>query len=123
MEACHAATAQLNLPKLRNTKPVEISALVDTGTQMCVADCKLAKQMGLSKHNMLTPALTISFADNADLELIGAAFMLIKSDKGPATRQLVYFATGVGQFYLSKQACVDLGIIDANFPQVGSCNV
>ena len=122
MEACHTATSQQRLPKLKNTKPIKISALVDTGAQMCVCDYSLAKQMGLTKHNMLTPALTISVADNADLELIGAAFMLIKSDKGPTTRQLVYFATGVGQFYLSKQACFDLGIIGKNFPQVGSCN-
>ena len=59
MEACHEATSKLNLPKLRNTKSVQISALVDTGAQMCVVDYKLAKQMGLSKHHMLTPALTI----------------------------------------------------------------
>ena len=90
---------------------------------MCVADYQLSKQMELSKHNMLTPALTISVDDNADLKLIGAAFMVLTSPEGINTSQLVYFATGVGQFYLSKAACVDLGIIRKDFPKVGSCKV
>ena len=82
MESCHSATQQLRLLKIPGTKPVQVNALVDTGVQICVADYQLAKQMGLRKKNMLTPALTISVADNADLELIRAAFMNIKSPEG-----------------------------------------
>ena len=80
----------------------------------------LLKQVGLKKQHMLTPALTISVADNGDLELIGTAFMNIQAP-GFTTSQLVYFATDIGKFYLSKAACIDLGIIIKQFSQVSSC--
>ena len=36
---------------------------------------------------------------------------------------MVYFAMNVGDFYLSKAAMIDLGIIDKDFPKVGTSHV
>ena len=61
-------------------------------------------------------------ADNANLELMGAQFLLLKAKDGSHTEQLVYFAKGVGEFYLSRSALVDLGVINKDFPNTGDIN-
>ena len=85
---------------------------------MCVADWSVATRMNISKSDLLTPALTVSVADNANLELMGAQFMTITAAMGQKMEQLVYFAKGVGEFYLSKAALIDLEVISKNFPTV-----
>ena len=47
--------------------------------------------------------------------------MTLYADSGETSHQLVYFALGVGNFYLSKSAMKDLGIISHDFPKIGSC--
>lgn len=81
-----------------------------------MADWSVAKWLGLTKDELLHPALTVSVADNANLELVGAHFLTIFSDSGESTEQLVYFATNVGDFYLSKAAMIDLEIISKDSP-------
>ena len=76
--------------------------------------------MGLTKKDLMIPALSISVADNNSLELIGAHFMHISATSGEVTKQLVYFAMDVGEFYLSKAALIDLKIIPHDFPRIGA---
>ena len=117
-----SAPTQLQLPTLHHTNSTKVSALADFGAQMCVADWQIAKNMGLRRKDLLIPALSISVADNSNLELIGAHFLTISAPTGHISNQLVYFATGVNQFYLSKSAMMDLSIIPHNFPKVKSCD-
>ena len=109
-----SAQDQLQLQPFTNTKDTIVKALADTGAQMCVADWEVAKRMNI------TPALTVSVADNASLELIGAQFLSLTAQSGHTTQQLVYFAKGVGEFYLSKAALMDLQVISRDFPKVGA---
>ena len=37
------------------------------------------------------------------------------------TRQLCYIAEGIDCLFLSRQACMELGIIGEDFPSIGSC--
>ena len=87
---------------------------------MCVANWQVTKNMGLKRADLLVPALTVSVADNSSLELIGAQFVTIFSASGHASEQLVYFATGIGEFYLSKASLIDLQVISKDFPRVGA---
>ena len=116
-----SAQHQLQLQRVTNSNSTQVHVLADTGAQMCVADWQVAERMNLTPADLLTPALTVSVADNASLELMGAQFLQLKATTGQVTQQLVYFAKGVGEFYLSKSALVDLQVIDANFPTVGAC--
>ena len=88
---------------------------------MCIADWQVAKNLGIKRSELLLPALSVSVADNSSLELIGAHFLTITARSGHKSEQLVYFATDIGEFYLSKAALIDLAVIDSNFPQPGSC--
>ena len=116
-----SATEQLQLKPVKSTSTSAL-ALADTGAQMCVADFNVAKRMGLSKSDLMIPALSVSVADNSSLELIGAHFMTLFTDSGETSEQLVYFANDVGEFYLSKAALIDLKVISHAFPRVSLHN-
>jgi hypothetical protein len=121
VKVSESPTAQLNLPTVQNTTSTSVSALADTAAQMCVADWQVAKKMGLKKNNILLTVLTVSVADNLSLESIGSHFITIFSTSGQVSEQLVYFAIGIGEIYLSKAALIDLQVINEYFPKVGSC--
>lgn len=88
---------------------------------MCVADWQIARKLGLTKADLFAPALSISVADNLNLELIGAHFLELFDNAGHSTEQLVYFSSGVGEFYLSQEALKSLKVIPHNFPVIRSC--
>lgn len=67
-----SAAKQFQLPMTAETRSTRVTPLVDTGAQMCVTDWQVAKRMGLTKSDLITPALSVSVADNSNLELIGA---------------------------------------------------
>jgi hypothetical protein len=119
VQLSQSAQTQLNLPHVK-LSTTSVQALADSGAQMCVADWDVAARLNLTKADLLHPALKVSVADNSNLELVGAHFLSIYSDSGESTEQMVYFAHNVGDFYLSKAAMIDLGIISKDFPTVGS---
>ena len=83
---------------------------------MCVSGMDIASKLGLQRTDLLAPQLRISVDDNSGLTIVGAACILITGPAGHTTRQLVYFADNVTDFFISKAACRDLSIIDDNFP-------
>ena len=82
---------------------------------MCVADVSVADELGIPRGMLVSPALQISVANNAGLSIVGAGFVTLTAQGGRRSRQMVYFAEGVGKFYLSQEACLDLGIIGPQF--------
>ena len=63
-----SAQQQLQLPSLPNSSVTTVEALADSGAQMCIADWSVASRLGLTKDELLLPALTVSIADNSNLE-------------------------------------------------------
>ena len=119
VEVCGSAHDQLGIMRLGRTRSAVVSALADTGAQMCVADVSLADRLGVPRGQLVDPVLQVSVANNAGLELAGAGFVTLSSQGGRKSSQMVYFARGVGEFYLSQEACMDLGIISGEFPEPG----
>ena len=116
LSPCVSSYKQLNLQQPPRHSSVRVIALADTGAQMCVADLATIEMMGIRRQLLPQPVLNVSVANNEDLTIVGVAFLTITSPTGSAANQMVYLAQHVGEFYLSKSACRDLGIIDANFP-------
>ena len=116
LSVCGEAYGSLGLRSPARTTFTSVSALVDTGAQMCVANVTVADELGIPRGMLVSPALQISAANNAGLRILGAGFVTITAQGGQSTRQMVYFADGVGRFYLSQDACLDLGIIGRQFP-------
>ena len=110
LQVLQSAYRELRLMDLGKSSPVEVTALADAGAQMCLAYVTVARKLGLVEDDLLEP-------DNSRMEVAGAGFLTV-SLGGRSTRQMVYFAQGVGEFYLSKGACQALGLVGAEFPEV-----
>ncbi len=87
----------------------------DTGTQVCVADISIITRMGIPAELLTKPTLNVSVANSDNLQIVGVAFIMITSPTGSVPRMMVYVTSGVNEFYLSKQACRELGIINGDF--------
>merc|ERR1712082_178255 len=96
-----------------------LPVLADTGAQMCVAGVRVALALGLKSRDLVPCSLKINGANNSGLEILGAMFVTLSKD-GWTTKQMVYVARGVAEFYLSKEAFRELGTIGDEFPSVGS---
>ena len=111
-------------PAVKNeTCEVTYNALADTGCQSCLGGIELLAKMGLSKQNLLPVTMHMTAANNKGINIIGA-LPLCLSGKSPSgstlsTRQIVYFTDSTHRFFLSKLACINLGIISKSFPTIG----
>ena len=115
VDVCTSAYSQLELPCPEFVSGTRVSAMVDTGAQMCVADESVARKLGI-RDQLVGTAMNVTVAANEELGIIGAGFFVLRMTGGHMTRQMEYFARGVGDFYLSKAASRDLGIISVGFP-------
>ena len=86
---------------------------------MGLAGREVMTRMGLREADLLVPAIKVSVANNAGLRMLGAVFAMFSGARGASARQMLYFAEGIDDFYLSKTACRELGAIPEAFPEVG----
>ena len=100
--------------------------MADTGYQSCLAGAKLLHRLGLQTHHLIPVTMQMSAANDKQIRILGALILRIsgKSTDGTTlqTRQIVYFTDGSDKVYLSKQACIVLGMITDNFPNIGETN-
>ena len=100
-----------------------VSAIADTGCQSCLAGLKLVKKLSVSVKDLIPVSLKMQAANNDSIRILGATIMRLsgKDDKGErrSTRQMVYVADNTDKLFLSREGCVDLGIIPDPFPTVG----
>ena len=74
VSVCGSGYAANGLRMPTGVRDVRVSAMADTGAQMCVASCRVAEALGLSREQMVVPELSISAANNARLKIAGAGF-------------------------------------------------
>ena len=96
------------------------SGLINTGAQMCKTGIKVATRMGLRVENLLDCKMRVSAANNVVMEILGAAFLTFSGAGGVQSQHMVHFPTGLQEFFISKETCRALGIVDDNFPRVGA---
>ena len=105
------------------THPVTFPAMADTGCQSCLAGLGLLTKMGLDKRHLLPVTMKMTAANHGAIDIIGALALQISGtspdNKKLQTRQVVYFTTATDRMFLSKQACISLGIIPSSFPTIG----
>ena len=94
-----------------------IPALADTGCQSCLAGPTMLRRLGLRSSDLIPVTMQMHTVTNLGIKIIGAAVLRI-SAHGRGTRQLVYITDQNDKLLLSREACTDLGIIPASFPQV-----
>ena len=114
----------LKPPPATRRRTADTQAMADTGCQAVCMGLPQLHSLGLNVKDLITPAINLKAANETGIKILGAAFINImgvaQDGKKWSTQQLAYVAEGLNQLLLSKQACVELGIIPHNFPQIGS---
>jgi hypothetical protein len=98
-----------------------IECIADTGCQSCLAGSNIVKQLGLSEKHLLSVNMAMRSANNVQINIIGAMIVHISGPEVQtrSTKQIVYVTDTTDKFFLSREACLALGIISKRFPVIG----
>ena len=106
-----------------SSKTITISALTDTGCQSCLAGINLLHKLGIKATDLIPVKTKMRSANNEGIRLLGAILLnLFASDaqgRMYSSNQMTYITDSTGTFFLSREACTDLGIISEKFPTIG----
>jgi len=105
------------------TRPGRIACMADTGCQSCLAGMKAISRLGLKTQDLIPVTLKMHAANNKGIKIIGAAILRISGEDKDGntleTRQITYVTDTSDKFFLSREACISLGMITDTFPTVG----
>ena len=127
LQVCPKDYRSLNLtpPPLKRV-PTSFYAIADTGCQSSLAGLNLLKELNLQPHHLIPVTMQMNAANNLGIKILGALLLKItaKSPDGQTgeSHQMVYFSDVTHKLYLSKKACIDLGLIPPTFPTVGEAH-
>ena len=118
LEVCSDAYGQVGATPPSCARSTTASGLADTGAQMCLAGRNVMSRMGLSEDDLLEPMVRVAVANDVMLPLLGVAFVTMTGNGGAQSGQMLYFADGVTDMFVSKAALRDLGAIPEDFRTV-----
>ena len=105
------------------TAVISYPAIADTGCQSCLAGTNLLSKLNLDKRHLVRATMNMTAANNRKIDIAGAIVLRLhgQSRCGIAreTRQIVYISDSTDRLFLSKQACMVLGMISDRFPTIG----
>jgi hypothetical protein len=104
-----------------------ISAVADTGCQSCLIGLKLVYQLGFRKPDLINVQHKMNAVNKNAIEIMGAVLLRLSGfdkDGYPLeTAQVCYVTPDTDSMYLSREACVDLGLISPSFPSLGEVSI
>ena len=108
------------------TKSVVLPAMADTGCQSCLAGIKVINRLGLNKTALIPVTMKMHAANRKGITILGATILRItgkdESGRRVETRQMTYVTDNSDKLFISREACIALGIISDSFPTVGEIN-
>ena len=107
----------------RRVKAVTLPTMADTGCQSCLVGINVIEHMGMNTSDLLPVSMRMKAANKQDIRILGAAIIRFSgennSDPKLVSRQIVYVTDSTDRVFLSRAACVDLGLISKAFPTLG----
>ena len=95
--------------------PTEIDSFPDTGADICLFGPQQLRLLNI-KSNQLTPCNhAISVAGGSTILATGWLMVTVMLND-EATEQKAYFSDSARRFFLSRQTCIELGIVPKSFP-------
>ena len=98
----------------RSSKLICTQVVPDTGAQMCVAGLKLMGALDIP-HSLLKRQGSRHDVANMLLQPLGSATCSMQYC-GRSTTQEVFFVESASRFYISLEACKQLGLVHSDFP-------
>ena len=100
-----------------------VSGMADTACQSCLAGTSFLQCLGLSKGDLILVTMKMHAANSEGTKILGAmiARFSAKAVSGETftTRLITYITDGANKLFLSREACIALGMISNNFPSIG----
>jgi len=113
----------LGIPHVK-VSPTQIEAVTDTGAQSCLWSRKEFLKAGFALTDLIRVTHQMQAANTAPIHIDGAILLRLsgcdQNNKEVEAGVMVYISPDAKQFYLSKEAMIQLGIIPPNFPQIGA---
>ena len=101
----------------------ELPAMADTGCQSCLMGIQVAERMGLNADDLIPVTMTMRAANEGGIPILGAMVVRLSGTDSRAmtreTRQIAYITNTSDRIFLSRAACIDLGMIGETFPTIG----
>ena len=116
----------LGFDLLKRPRAVSLPVMADTGCQSCLIGIEVTQQMGLSTKDFIRVSMKMKAANNEGIRILGAVVIRFAGNSGTRrleTRQIAYVTDTSDRIFLSRAACVDLGMISDKFPTIGEVNV
>ena len=104
-------------------RTASLPAMADTGCQSCLAGVNILHPLGLTEDDLIPVTMKMHAANNNRITILGATVLRFsgksETDEIINTRQIVYITDSCSKIFLSREACVTLGIISSSFPTIG----
>ena len=118
---CTSGYRDLDIPLPRVThRTVNRVSMADMGAQMVVGSIEPAHALGITKKELIPLDMKANVANGAEPGMIGGILvkttMTENQGKKHESQQLCYINSLVHTFYLSKEVCEDLGLVNKEFP-------
>ena len=103
-----------------------IDVVTDSGAQSCLWSRREFLNSGFSMRDLIPVRHAMRAANRAPIKIDGAVLIriagLAADGSSLETAVMVYISPDTNTFFLSKYAMIQLGIIPASFPQIGSAS-
>ena len=115
--------ADLGFPLKLRTRSNILPSMADTRCQSCLGGMRFLPRFGMTADDLIPVSMKMHAANGKGINIIGAAILRF-SGKSPygeprETRQITYITDNSDKLFLSREACISLGMITATFPMVG----
>lgn len=105
------------------TRECSLPVMADTGCQSCLIGMKQANKLGFTTHDLLPVSMQMHAANRKGINILGAVILRFEGNTPTGnkveTRQLTYVSDDTEKCFLSKEACISLGLITNKFPTIG----
>ena len=107
-------------------KATTISVLADTGCQCCLTGINTIHRLGMKEEDLIPVKMKMHAANNRNINILGAVILRLsgKDKHGHIleTRQITYVTDNTDKMFISREACIQLGLIAENFPTIGEAD-
>ena len=101
-----------------------LEGMPDTGCQSCLSGVDILHELGMPRHNLIPVSQRMQAANKSGIHILGAIPLeLSLPDFDAVTKQMIYVTPSVTRFFLSREACTDLGLIPPKFPSTPAGDV
>ena len=103
-------------PPIKQATPSVGQHLADTGASICLGSRTYLRALGLTVQDLTPCDMTVSGANSSNMVVLGAILVEFRGPTNLKSKQIVYICEGVVGALLSLEACIDLGLVEENFP-------